>query len=180
MQRARLRRPAAEDRRAVRDLRADARVLRPQVQVRDGRRVPGHQPPAVPADQAARRDPPQHRRRRRSRPVDLQVARRRPAQHPRLRAGLRRRARSSGSSRTTARRRSILDAATAVISQNRNRKDKRLWTDRKGGAKIVYFRGNDELEEADFIIRSIKQARVRGRRRDDGGPLPHQRAVARD
>jgi DNA helicase-2/ATP-dependent DNA helicase PcrA len=53
----------------------------------------------------------------------------------------------------------ILDAATAVISQNRNRKDKRLWTDHKGGARIVYFRGNDELEEADFITRSIKQAR---------------------
>src|SRR5204862_612269 len=53
----------------------------------------------------------------------------------------------------------ILDAATAVISQNRNRKDKRLWTDRKGGSRIVYFRGNDELEEADFITRSIKQYR---------------------
>src|SRR5918995_356278 len=53
----------------------------------------------------------------------------------------------------------ILDAATAVISQNRNRKDKRLWTDRKGGSKITYFRGNDELEEADFIMRSLKQAR---------------------
>src|SRR3954470_9462893 len=53
----------------------------------------------------------------------------------------------------------ILDAASAVISQNRNRKDKKLWTDRKGGAKIVYFRGNDELEEADFITRSIKQYR---------------------
>jgi DNA helicase-2/ATP-dependent DNA helicase PcrA len=53
----------------------------------------------------------------------------------------------------------ILDAASAVISQNRNRKDKRLWTDRKGGSKIVYFRGNDELEEADFITRAIKQFR---------------------
>jgi DNA helicase-2/ATP-dependent DNA helicase PcrA len=53
----------------------------------------------------------------------------------------------------------ILDAASAVISQNRNRKDKRLWTDRKGGAKVLYFRGNDELEEADFITRSIKQFR---------------------
>src|SRR5919198_1122818 len=52
----------------------------------------------------------------------------------------------------------ILDAATAVIQQNRNRKDKRLWTDRTGGRKIVYFRGGDELEEADFITRSIKQA----------------------
>jgi len=54
----------------------------------------------------------------------------------------------------------ILDAATAVIQQNRNRKDKRLWTDRKGGRKIVYFRGGDELEEADFITRTIKQARA--------------------
>ena len=50
----------------------------------------------------------------------------------------------------------ILDAASAVISQNRNRKDKRLWTDRKGGARIVYFRGSDELEEADFIMRTAR------------------------
>jgi len=54
----------------------------------------------------------------------------------------------------------ILDAATSVIQRNRNRKDKRLWTDRKGGDRIVYFRGGDELEEADFIVRSIKQARM--------------------
>ena len=52
----------------------------------------------------------------------------------------------------------ILDAASAVISQNRNRKEKRLWTDRTGGAKILYFRGGDELEEADFIMRSSRRA----------------------
>ncbi|HJZ77158.1 MAG TPA: UvrD-helicase domain-containing protein [Vicinamibacterales bacterium] len=56
----------------------------------------------------------------------------------------------------------ILDAASAVISQNRNRKDKHLWTDRKGGDRIVYFRGGDELEEADFITR-----RARGALADD-------------
>jgi DNA helicase-2/ATP-dependent DNA helicase PcrA len=54
----------------------------------------------------------------------------------------------------------ILDAATAVIRQNRNRKEKRLWTDRAGGARIVSFRGNDELEEADFIVRTVKSARA--------------------
>jgi DNA helicase-2/ATP-dependent DNA helicase PcrA len=48
----------------------------------------------------------------------------------------------------------ILDAATAVISQNRNRKEKRLWTERQGGDAIKYFRGSDELEEADFITRT--------------------------
>ncbi|HVS31334.1 MAG TPA: UvrD-helicase domain-containing protein, partial [Thermoanaerobaculia bacterium] len=52
----------------------------------------------------------------------------------------------------------ILDAASAVIGQNRNRKEKRLWTDRQGGTKILYYRGNDELEEADFIVRSLKRA----------------------
>src|SRR5262245_12401180 len=50
----------------------------------------------------------------------------------------------------------ILDAASAVISQNRNRKDKHLWTDRKGGARIVYFRAGDDLEEADFITRTAR------------------------
>jgi DNA helicase-2/ATP-dependent DNA helicase PcrA len=52
----------------------------------------------------------------------------------------------------------ILDAASAVISQNRNRKEKRLWTDKEGGARILYFRGNDELEEADFITRTTRRA----------------------
>ena len=53
-ERARLRRPAAENRRALRDLAAGARVLRAQVQVRDGGRVPGHEPSAIPAHPAAR------------------------------------------------------------------------------------------------------------------------------
>jgi DNA helicase-2/ATP-dependent DNA helicase PcrA len=47
----------------------------------------------------------------------------------------------------------ILDAASAVIANNRNRKKKALWTDVKGGAKIRLFRGSDELEEADYITK---------------------------
>jgi DNA helicase-2/ATP-dependent DNA helicase PcrA len=54
----------------------------------------------------------------------------------------------------------ILDAATAVISRNRNRKDKRLWTDRAGGDRILYVRAGDEIEEADFITRAIREARA--------------------
>ena len=60
-QRARLRRPAAEDRRALRDSEQRASDTRSKFQLRDGRRVPGHQPAAVPAHPAARRDPPQSR-----------------------------------------------------------------------------------------------------------------------
>jgi DNA helicase-2/ATP-dependent DNA helicase PcrA len=52
----------------------------------------------------------------------------------------------------------ILNAASAVISQNRNRKDKRLYTERKGGAKILYYRAGDDLDEADFIARTARTA----------------------
>jgi DNA helicase-2/ATP-dependent DNA helicase PcrA len=50
----------------------------------------------------------------------------------------------------------ILDAASAVIRRNRNRKEKRLWTDRAGGDRIRYCRAADEIEEADFVLRSIR------------------------
>jgi DNA helicase II / ATP-dependent DNA helicase PcrA len=52
----------------------------------------------------------------------------------------------------------ILDAATAVISQNRNRKEKRLYTDRAGGAKVLYYRAGDDLDEAEFIARNAREA----------------------
>jgi DNA helicase II / ATP-dependent DNA helicase PcrA len=51
----------------------------------------------------------------------------------------------------------ILDAASAVIGRNRNRKDKTLWTDRVGGDRIRYVRAGDELEEADFITRTVRE-----------------------
>ena len=39
----------------------------------------------------------------------------------------------------------ILDAASAVISNNRSRKDKRLYTDRQGGAKILFYRADGSI-----------------------------------
>jgi len=53
----------------------------------------------------------------------------------------------------------ILDAASAVISKNRGRKEKTLWTDKKGGESILYMRAGDEIEEADFITRAVREAR---------------------
>ncbi len=52
----------------------------------------------------------------------------------------------------------ILDAATAVIGQNRNRKEKRLYTERTGGTPIVYYRASDDLDEAAYIVRTARQA----------------------
>ena len=49
----------------------------------------------------------------------------------------------------------ILDAASAVISRNTERKEKRLWTDRTGGDRIVFHRAGDELTEADFIVKRL-------------------------
>jgi DNA helicase-2/ATP-dependent DNA helicase PcrA len=51
----------------------------------------------------------------------------------------------------------ILDAASAVIANNRNRKKKALWTDVKGGARIKMFRGSDELEEAEYITSIVRK-----------------------
>ncbi len=56
----------------------------------------------------------------------------------------------------------ILDAASGLISRNRSRRDKRLWTDRAAGDQIVCHRAQDELEEADFVVRRLRQALARG------------------
>jgi DNA helicase-2/ATP-dependent DNA helicase PcrA len=52
----------------------------------------------------------------------------------------------------------ILDAASSVIAQNRNRKEKRLYTERAGGARILYYRAGDDIDEAEFIARTSRTA----------------------
>ena len=56
----------------------------------------------------------------------------------------------------------ILDGASGVISRNRSRREKRLWTDRAAGNQIVCHRAQDELEEADFVVRRLREALDRG------------------
>ncbi len=50
----------------------------------------------------------------------------------------------------------ILDAAHGIISKNIRRKDKKLWTDKKGEHNIVVKRVSDEQEEARFIVSEIE------------------------
>ncbi|NOT26248.1 MAG: UvrD-helicase domain-containing protein [Acidobacteria bacterium] len=52
----------------------------------------------------------------------------------------------------------ILDAASAVIAQNRNRKEKRLYTEQVGGARVLYYRAGDDLDEAEFVARTSRTA----------------------
>ena len=42
----------------------------------------------------------------------------------------------------------ILQAAGAVVRENQNRKDKTLWTENETGEPVVYYRAEDELDEA--------------------------------
>ena len=86
--RARFRRPAPEGRGAARQGAARPGALRREVPLRDGGRIPGHEPAAISPDSAALAAASQSVRRGRSGPVDLSMARRGPAEHPGLRAGL--------------------------------------------------------------------------------------------
>lgn len=53
----------------------------------------------------------------------------------------------------------ILDAANQVIKNNTQRKDKNLWTSRGQGEKIKYYRAYNERDEAQYVIRKIKELR---------------------
>ena len=45
----------------------------------------------------------------------------------------------------------ILQAANDVIERNKNRRPKKLWTQNEEGEAIVYYRANDEQDEAVFV-----------------------------
>ena len=56
----------------------------------------------------------------------------------------------------------ILDAANQVIKNNKQRKDKNLWTSRGSGEKIKYYRAYNERDEAQYVIRKVKELVNRG------------------
>jgi DNA helicase-2/ATP-dependent DNA helicase PcrA len=58
--------------------------------------------------------------------------------------------------------RTILDAAHAVISRARRRREKRLWTEAGGGAPLSLLVGEDEHAEAERIARAVAMERGRG------------------
>ena len=57
----------------------------------------------------------------------------------------------------------ILEASNAVVCHNVGRKNKRLWTDKKGGEKLTYFLGGDGRDEGRFVAKSIRQLLSAGR-----------------
>ena len=59
----------------------------------------------------------------------------------------------------------ILGAANDIIKNNKNRKEKELWTDNDLGDKIKYKRCDDEKDEAHFVVSNVKKLM------NDGCPL---------
>ncbi|MHA7629083.1 ATP-dependent helicase [Corallococcus sp. M7] len=51
----------------------------------------------------------------------------------------------------------VLDAANAVIAKNPERKDKRMWTDRKGGPLVKVVACPNDEEEARFVAHEIQK-----------------------
>ena len=50
----------------------------------------------------------------------------------------------------------ILASANAVIAENIDRHEKRLWTDRDGGEPVLWEEADDDRAEADFIARAAR------------------------
>ena len=50
----------------------------------------------------------------------------------------------------------ILDAANAVISNNPDRKEKHLWSEKGGGDRIMRYHAQDEGDEATFVARTMQ------------------------
>lgn len=51
----------------------------------------------------------------------------------------------------------ILQVANDVIKNNRHRRPKNLWTQNEDGEEIVYYRANDEQDEAVFVAKTIEE-----------------------
>ena len=73
----------------------------------------------------------------------------------------------------------ILQAANEVIRNNRNRRPKNLWTQNEDGEEIVYYRANDEQDEALFVARTIDQLSREGYSHNDCAVLYRTNAQSR-
>ncbi len=73
----------------------------------------------------------------------------------------------------------ILDAANQVIKNNKQRKDKNLWTSRGVGEKIKYYRAYSEKDEAVYVVNKIKKLVEEGESYQDIAVLYRTNAQSR-
>lgn len=73
----------------------------------------------------------------------------------------------------------ILDAANCVIKNNKQRKDKNLWTENSEGEKIKYYRAYDGKDEAHYVSHMIGKLRQQDVRYEDIAVLYRTNAQSR-
>ena len=74
----------------------------------------------------------------------------------------------------------ILDAANAVIANNKNRQGKSLWTQAGSGEKIIFNTLEDEAAEASFIAQEILKNVKNGKKMSDHAVLYRMNAQSRN
>ena len=74
----------------------------------------------------------------------------------------------------------ILNAANDIIKNNKERKDKKLWTNNEEGIKIKYHRCYDEKDEANYIKDEIKKLITSGINKSDIAILYRTNAQSRN
>jgi DNA helicase-2/ATP-dependent DNA helicase PcrA len=61
----------------------------------------------------------------------------------------------------------VIEAASELISQNSERKPKKLWTDNPEGEKIRFYKASDEKDEAHWVVEEMLRMKSAGRSLDD-------------
>ncbi len=55
----------------------------------------------------------------------------------------------------------VLDAARAVIDKNNHRTPKSLFTEQRGGSRVIVFEAYSDSDEADFVVKTVEQIKRR-------------------
>ena len=74
----------------------------------------------------------------------------------------------------------ILNAANDVIKNNKKRKEKNLWTKKENGNKIKCHTAFDEKDEADYVVKNIKELIEAGEKKEDIAVLYRTNAQSRN
>ncbi len=73
----------------------------------------------------------------------------------------------------------ILNVANDIIKNNKQRKEKKLWTDNDIGSKVVYKQAWNETDEASYVVDEIKKLLEQGVNRSDIAILYRTNAQSR-
>ena len=74
----------------------------------------------------------------------------------------------------------ILNVANDIIKNNKNKKDKKLWTSKGNGNKVKYYRAENEKDEADYVAKKIKELIINGVNKSEIAVLYRTNAQSRN